>query len=663
MDIRGKKIVLSGKFRDLSRDEATARARELGAIVQKTPSQNVDLVFRSRDSSLAYGKVIGVPVLTEEAFRELLRDDAPAEPAEFADPAAIAAADADGLRAILEAADWTAFTPDRDLPGLRARLAEIEETHGVTEAHRLATARIPGARLHHPYVHIGDVRSVALSPCGRLLAVGSGIEIPAEGSSGDAWEISYRHGGTLQIFEVATGRSVNGMRNANAVSGGVGWDDYRGALRWSADSTRLAAAYNTNVIGVWDPFDDYAYPIASASLTDGASRPPQFGFHPDGRSVWVDGRTDGVVWGAIANVERGHVTWHPAYRKGKRPYGGDFTTLAEDAPDHVAEALGPRFHSESTFDVEWCPGWSPDGRFLRFVSADFVFAVDTADGRVAWILPHGGRAHRWAAETPVEFSPCGRYLACTGRGGVLIADAANGEILARHDVTAQGLVWSPDGERLAALDNGEAVHLIDVGDERPRVLTAPPRARDPRMPDVPGFAWSPDGTRGVVRTADGAEIWSLANAPERTSVLDAPFASGVLWGDAIVLIGPEAVVFARPDGTTIGEVAFHATAKGPKPLERDGENHGDYFSVDPTFPLDDETYAVAFDRENLVIAPAGREADVDAKVAWTVGSRHSWPLRWGTTTFAADVREAHAHAVAEDSLLRYTLADVLGIPD
>ncbi|MFV2176748.1 hypothetical protein ACFHW2_21440 [Actinomadura sp. LOL_016] len=120
------------------------------------------------------------------------------------------------------------------------------------------------------------------------------------------------------------------MRNANAISGGVGWDDYRGALRWSADSTLLAAAYNTNVIGVWNPFDRYAYPIASASHTDGASRPPQFGFGPDGRSVWVDTPTDGVVPGAIANVERGHVTCHPGHRK--RLYGGDFTTSPRTPP-------------------------------------------------------------------------------------------------------------------------------------------------------------------------------------------------------------------------------------------------------------------------------------------------------------------------------------------
>ncbi|WP_433176778.1 hypothetical protein [Actinoallomurus sp. CA-150999] len=669
MDLTGKKIVFSGKFHGLSRDEATAHAEALGATVQKTPSPKVDLVFRSRDSGLHYGKVIGVPVLTEAAFRHLLPDDRPAEPpAVFTDPAAIAEADADKLRAILEAADWTAFTPDRDLLGLRTRLAEIEASQGITEAHRLATARITGAkdaaRLHHPYVHIGDVRSAALSPCGRWLAVGSGIEIPGEGSPSSDWERSYRHGGTLQIFEVATGRSVNGMRNSNAISGGVGWDDYRGALRWSADSTRLAAAYNTNVIGVWDPFDDYAYPIASAALTDGASRPPQFGFSPDGCSVWVDVRTDGVVWGAIANVERGDVIWDPGYGTRKRPYGGDFTTLAEDAPGHVAEALGPRFDSESTFSVEWCPGWSPDGRFLRFVSADFVFAVDTADGRVAWILKHGGRADHWATEVPVEFSPCGRYVACTGRDGVLIADAVTGEVLARHEITAEGLVWSPDGERVAALANGVAVHLIDVGEERRRGMRAGPRARCAKMPDALGFAWSPDGTRGVVRTAEGAEVWSLAGEPERLAVVDAPEdACGVLWGagDVIVLIGPETVRFTRPDGTAVGEVAFHAAATGRRPLERGGTDHGDYYHINPTFPLDEQTHAVAFDREDLVIAPAGRESEVDAKVAWTVGSRYSWPLRWGATRFAADTREAYDHAVAEDWSLRYTLADVLGV--
>ncbi|MFV2176749.1 hypothetical protein ACFHW2_21445 [Actinomadura sp. LOL_016] len=73
-------------------------------------------MFRSRDSGLVYGKVIGVPVLTEAAFHNLLRDDAPPSPRPRSLPTATCPA--------------------------CARLTELEAAQGITDAHRLATARI-----------------------------------------------------------------------------------------------------------------------------------------------------------------------------------------------------------------------------------------------------------------------------------------------------------------------------------------------------------------------------------------------------------------------------------------------------------------------------------------------------------------------------------------
>jgi hypothetical protein len=57
--------------------------------------------------------------------------------------------------AALRATDWPCYDPARDTVPLRDALAELERVHGVTEAHRFATARIraAGASLHHPDVH------------------------------------------------------------------------------------------------------------------------------------------------------------------------------------------------------------------------------------------------------------------------------------------------------------------------------------------------------------------------------------------------------------------------------------------------------------------------------------------------------------------------------
>ncbi|GIG65797.1 WD40 repeat protein [Phytomonospora endophytica] len=651
--------------------------------MQKTPSQNVDLIFAARTSGMTYGNVIGVPILNESALLRLIRGrgDQPVR-GEFADLTAIAGADADELHAILEAADWAAFTPERDLPILRARLTEIEAAQGIGDAHRLASAKITDcstrlthpfrnkgfAELHHPFVHVGEVRSAALSPCGRWLAVGSGIEIPDEDDDRpDAWGIAYRGGGTLQVFELETGRPVNRLHNSNAISGGIGWNEYRDALRWSADSTRLAGAFHTNAIGVWDPFGDNAYPDASADITDGASRPPQFGFSPDGKRVWVDVRTDGAVWGAIADVERGGVRWDPGYRKKKRPYGGDFTILAEDVPAAVEEAVAAvsngQFYDDALY-VEKCLGWSPDGAILRFASGRFLFAVDIADGRVAWLLPHGNHVHHADVEIPIVFSPCGRFVACAGRKAITVADARTGEVLARHDAKARTVVWTADGERFAALAR-DGVRVFDRDTEVARINKVA-RERDTAMPDAGGFVWSPDGTRAAVLTGEGVEIWSLAGDPVRETVFAAPDAAGIHWGtgDVIVAIGRDGVRFTRADGTVVGGTDFHATAAGHRPLMTpDGEDRGRYMGINPGFALDAETWAVAFDDDELVIAPPSRLSDLDDRINWTVGLRHSWPFRWGETLVVPDARAAYDHAVSIDSPLRYSLCDVVGSKD
>ena len=105
MDIAGKKIAFIGKFHRLTRTEATEGIEALGGTVQKTASQNVDLVFVARGSGMKYGNVIGVPILDEKALLRVLRGPAEtvARP-EFADHTAIAEADPDKLHAILEGA-------------------------------------------------------------------------------------------------------------------------------------------------------------------------------------------------------------------------------------------------------------------------------------------------------------------------------------------------------------------------------------------------------------------------------------------------------------------------------------------------------------------------------------------------------------------------------
>jgi hypothetical protein len=70
------------------------------------------------------------------------------------------------------------------------------------------------------------------------------------------------------------------------IDGGVGWPDYK-AMEWSPDSTEIALTYNTNGVGVWDPFGKTNKPRVHAYVTDGNSRPPGFSWYPDGKAVFI----------------------------------------------------------------------------------------------------------------------------------------------------------------------------------------------------------------------------------------------------------------------------------------------------------------------------------------------------------------------------------------
>ncbi|MGW5641802.1 hypothetical protein ACWEV3_05815 [Saccharopolyspora sp. NPDC003752] len=155
MDLKGKKVFLSGTEAPVRREELERRLAELGArLVEPDAAPDVvlsgEVVFSVRLPDLAE-QGLGVPMLPEaELYELLLRGEQTG--GSFADHDALAAAnDPAELLGLLREADWAAFAPERDLPSLREKLAELEREHGVTQAHRLATERLVarGARLRH----------------------------------------------------------------------------------------------------------------------------------------------------------------------------------------------------------------------------------------------------------------------------------------------------------------------------------------------------------------------------------------------------------------------------------------------------------------------------------------------------------------------------------
>ncbi|WP_433478192.1 WD40 repeat domain-containing protein [Spirillospora sp. CA-142024] len=637
MKLLGRTVVLYGDFREI--EGARLRLEALGARVADEVTEETDLIFLApgeRGPIPRTDKMLRTPYFDEEALIGMLERDegvtppAPARPRPFLSASELAGAQGTGLYALLDGADWSAFAPERDVPPLRARLAELERAEGVTDVHRLATRRLidtGAARLLHPYGHDVEIVAHAMSPDGRYLATGSWC--------GD----DYDAGGVLQIWEVATGRCVNTVRR---IEGGIGWPGYGGTIQWSADSSRLAMAHGTNMVGVWT-FDGEL--LATIDVSDGNSRPSEFALSPDGRSVYYHCGTngDGGLQGCVVPLDRGRLRWLPNHVDTDHPY-----LMARRLPDAVRDGFARRETPGDDWRVgQWIedPEWSPDGTRLFGSNA---ISVDAETREVVWYAP--GRLAR--------LSPDGRLAAAVTRRGLFLRDASSGRI--RCGPFALGkpcsLHWAPGRvtNRLAVLTppTGTAetggVHVFD--DDRLVFSAQTPHAGwGDRDGDHNAWAWAPGGEQAAFLTIEGsAEIWSFTDPahPRRLRTVPAGGAAAVYWGadDTLVLFDDVVMQFVKAEtGEVIGDFYSLYVPVGPRPVE--GELVEEFEGR--IFALDEDNWAMTL-QPDAVIAPAGSEDALDALLAWGVGRRHSWPVRWG------ELR------MLDDAL---TAADVLGSED
>ncbi|MFE6162725.1 hypothetical protein ACFQ7F_27850 [Streptomyces sp. NPDC056486] len=638
MNLKGREIALSGSFDTLGPGEAEGRLEAAGAHVTDELTPSTSAIFIGQETSTDKGNkayVQGIPKYDEAALLAALAvlegsdsgdGSQPAPlPGLFADPAALAAAGPAELENMLTDADWTSFVSARDLPPLRARLTALERDHGLTPAHRLATSRIRvrGTMLSRPYGHRSKITALALSPSGTHLATGDW----GDGESG-----------TAQVWEVATGRCVNVLK---WIDGGVGWDGYARTMQWSSDGLHLGMAFRTNAIGVWDPFGESSEPRAEAQVTNGASRPPAWALHPDGRSAYVaTGSKDMVgVQGCLAPLEHGKLFWLAEH--------------AEIPHEHIL-AKGPvpadiREPCGEELEVDRSPLWSPDGNRLYVPNRSKAFVVDVPTGAPLWLT------HRvdWLA----EWSPDGRYLAHVHRKRLHFRDAATGSpaadpaptIGSRWDLS---LHWGMRGDtaRLAAVLSEKAaepsVEVYDDGRLSHRLAVTPAEAALAREnKDFAVWAWAPSGDQGAVLTAAGnIEIWSLGDGePRRLRTLAAPIdTQGVLWGadDVIVAVGEKVLRFLKADrGETVGDYTFLREADAELPL------HGDYVYDHfdgRILALDDHTWCLPVEPD-MAIAPPERRTDIEAHLAWIVDRRFAWPLHWSRFDIWPDVQTAVAN--------------------
>ncbi|MEW1748499.1 WD40 repeat domain-containing protein [Streptomyces angustmyceticus] len=604
MDVRGKTIVLVGRFDGLRQDEAQRRLEELGARVTGSVTSRTDLVFvdslhYNEGRKLQEARRRSIPIFDDQALRDVLADED---------------VDHDGARA-------GALS---DLADLRARLLKLEREQGITEDHRAATREVrekEGALLRHPHSHQAEINDYALSPCGRYLATGT--------LTGDGY------GGTLQIWEVLTGRCVN----VTGIEGGVGRPGYERSIQWSADSRRIGLAYNTDRIGVFDPFSPFlgSVTLAECLITDGATRPVAWALAPDGRRVFVNSGTPGEVGGCIVPLDSGELHWTTRDAPPAHPYllAG---RLREDLRTAQRDA-----HREVTLRADGWVRWSRDGTRLQAQGASRghaeAFVVDVSSGQVSWLAGVGALA---------AWSPDDRLLVHVDEG-LHFLDAVTGKPTGagtgHSGVSA--LQWGMRGEvpRLAAMVAGSnasgarpGVLIYDEDRFRYRLDVTPV---EEGMVYADSWAWAPSGDAGAWLTADGrVEVWSLeGDEPQRLRTVEVPPETGVLlWGadDVLVAMSPTTLRFLRAgSGETVGDFTCFHHPRVPKPL---GDNY--WFFERKHFAPDDGTWCAVFE-EGVVIAPDGRGRESwDEVLAWTVDERLAWPVRWGELDVVPDARSA-----------------------
>lgn len=207
---------------------------------------------------------------------------------------------------------------------------------------------------------------------------------------------------------------------------------------------------------------------------------------PDGSQIWVAGPEGGVARWAVWHGDEAVQTWKAAKRNGDDPVPYSFQ-LTQDRTSVLQLLRGKRFGQD------------------RYVVHDAV------SGRVTkGPFPLDSE---WLPG-PRTLSPRGDLLAVEGHeGGVRLVDVGTGRQHssrlpgAMENITA--LVWSPDGERLAAVgDTG--VQVWDA--TRGRLLWSEQREHGHRV-----LSWSPDGRRLVTAGEDGALAWWNTRTGEVTA--------------------------------------------------------------------------------------------------------------------------------------------------
>jgi WD40 repeat protein len=293
----------------------------------------------------------------------------------------------------------------------------------------------------------GIVRSVAWSPNGAMLAVGSAHHV--------------------RLLDASTeGREA-------ILPGDTGVVD---ALAWSPDGASLAAGDEDGGVYMWN--------VATQTLrtTLRMSGPPVLAaaWSPDGAKFATgDGSGHVTIWDTATGAQlsawfgdahgRFHESPHPlaVYGVGWSPDGARLASTRYDGLLQFWDTrTGRNLAALPTSDKPNALAWSPDGHLVATGNDDGGAQIWNATTLAAVGDLLARPLASWAYATP--WSPDGTLLAISrGLGLLQVWDVASGKELAALTATAdnkqlRGAVWSPDGLRLVTGGDDGTVRLWGV---------------------------------------------------------------------------------------------------------------------------------------------------------------------------------------------------------
>jgi WD40 repeat protein/3',5'-cyclic AMP phosphodiesterase CpdA len=376
--------------------------------------------------------------------------------------------------------------------------------------------------------HLLAVTGVAFSPAGTVLATAS------DDRTARIWDIATGQprttltGHTGHVLGVAFSPDGTVLATASDDRTARIWDTATGHRRttlsghtgrvlgvaFSPDGTLLATASNDRTARIWDTANGKE---RTTLITDTGYAKQMLGvaFSPDGTMLATSsGDATARIWDIATGQPRTNLTGHTGQVLGVAfsPDGTLLATTSGDATARIWDTATGKARTTLTGHTDQMLGvaFSPDGTLLATYSGDATARIwDTATGKARTLTGHTDHV------LGVAFSPDGTLLATASRDATArIWDTATGKArtLTGHTDHVLGVAFSPDGTLLATASRDATARIWDTATGKARTLTG-------HTDHVLGVAFSPDGTTLATASRDAtARIWDTATGKARTTL-------------------------------------------------------------------------------------------------------------------------------------------------